>query len=251
MDSKAIVMRYVSEVFGARDAVAVDRWVHPNYIQHNVGMKDGSGVVRKIVRYIRDDFRIETHRVVASDNMVALQSTYHGLGPEPVVVFDIFRVDDGRIVEHWDAFRKCAGTVGGHTTTDGPTEIVDRDRTDENRRLVAGFIEHVLVSEITIDIADYINIDRFRQHNPYMNDGVDGFMAGMATLATMGKKHVYEKLHIVVAEGNFVITVSEGRRGEVLVAFYDLFRVDDGKIVEHWDAVLVIPDNIPHNNGAF
>jgi len=55
----------------------------------------------------------------------------------------------------------------------------------------------------------------------------------------------------MVAEGNFVLAVSEGRFAGVHSAFYDLFRVEAGKIVEHWDVISQIPPEMAHSNGKF
>ena len=55
---------------------------------------------------------------------------------------------------------------------------------------------------------------------------------------------VYDKVHKVLAEGNFVLTMSEGKFGKAPgdhVAYYDLFRLEDGMIVEHWDVIQNIP----------
>jgi predicted SnoaL-like aldol condensation-catalyzing enzyme len=54
-----------------------------------------------------------------------------------------------------------------------------------------------------------------------------------------------------VAEGNFVVTASEGTLGGEPTAFFDLFRVEDGWIVEHWDVISTIPSEMAHENGKF
>ncbi len=64
----------------------------------------------------------------------------------------------------------------------------------------------------------------------------------------------YDKIHKVLGEGKFVLTVSEGKFGKGdHVAYYDLFRVEDGKIVEHWDIIETIPpqSDWKNNNGKF
>jgi len=62
---------------------------------------------------------------------------------------------------------------------------------------------------------------------------------------------VYTDTALAVAEGNFVFTGSEGTFGGAPTAFFDLFRVEDSRIVEHWDVVATIPAEFAHDNGKF
>ena len=64
----------------------------------------------------------------------------------------------------------------------------------------------------------------------------------------------YEKNHMILGEGNFVLAVSEGKFGKgEQTSFYDLFRLADGQIVEHWDVIETIaPESEWKNsNGKF
>lgn len=63
----------------------------------------------------------------------------------------------------------------------------------------------------------------------------------------------YTHLHKVLGEGNFVLTISEGTFGGKHVSFYDLFRVENGKIAEHWDVVepILPKEEWKNNNGKF
>jgi len=51
----------------------------------------------------------------------------------------------------------------------------------------------------------------------------------------------YTRVHRVLGEGNFVLAMSEGTFGGNPTSFYDLFRVENGKIAEHWDTIETIP----------
>ena len=72
-------------------------------------------------------------------------------------------------------------------------------------------------------------------------------------MAKQGITMVYEKNHMLLGEGNFVLAVSEGTFGGNPVAYYDLFRVENGKIAEHWDVIETIPpkDQWKNQNGKF
>ena len=63
----------------------------------------------------------------------------------------------------------------------------------------------------------------------------------------------FTKVHKILGEGNFVLTVSEGEFGGKHVAFYDLYRVQNGKIAEHWDTMQEIPAKADwkNSNGKF
>ena len=59
----------------------------------------------------------------------------------------------------------------------------------------------------------------------------------------------FERIHAVLGEGNFVLVVGEGSFGGQHASFYDLFRVEDGKIAEHWDTIETIPARQDWKNG--
>ena len=51
----------------------------------------------------------------------------------------------------------------------------------------------------------------------------------------------YERVHKVLGEGDFVLVVSEGGFGDRVTSYYDLYRIQNGKIAEHWDTLEIIP----------
>lgn len=251
MSTENIVLTATGELFGEKDPTAVDRWVAPNYRQHSTLAADGPAALRELVAGLPDGFRYEGARVIADGDLVALHGTYHGFGPDPLVAFDVFRVEDGKLAEHWDALTPLVtDTASGRSQTDGASEVSDRDKTEANRGLVTEFAEKVLVGADYSVLTDYISTETYLQHNPEAADGLDGFGAAAAKWAEEGKNLVYKTVHKVVADGDFVLLQSEGEFG-VPVAYYDLFRVADGKIVEHWDVINPIPAELPHANGVF
>ena len=99
----------------------------------------------------------------------------------------------------------------------------------------------------------YINSDHYTQHNPGIADGLDGLGAALAAMAQQGIEMKYDTLHKVLGKGNFVLTVSEGYLGGIHTSYYDLFRIENGKIAEHWDTIeSILPEDKRLNaNGKF
>ncbi|KUL25677.1 nuclear transport factor 2 family protein [Actinoplanes awajinensis] len=252
MTAKEIVLSAAGQLFGERDPGAVDRWVAPGYVQHSALAADGPAGLRSLVANLPAGFRYDLHRVIADGDLVALHGTYHGFGPAPLVAFDVFRVADGKLAEHWDALTPVvATTVSGRSQTDGPAAVTDLDRTEANRALVTGFVTDVLQGGKLDTVTDYLSTASYAQHNVGIGDGLDGLGAALSALAEQGVAMVYTTVHRVIAEGDFVLTVAEGFFGPVPTAFYDLFRVAGGRIVEHWDITPAITTDLPHGNGLF
>ena len=135
--------------------------------------------------------------------------------------------------------------------TDGVTKIVDLDKTEANKNLVVNFVETVLQGGDASNIADFISATEYTQHNPQIADGLDGLGTALKTMADQGIELKYTRTPLIVAQGNLVFTGSEGSFGGQPTAFFDLFRVDDGRIVEHWDVIQSIPTDMAHSNGKF
>lgn len=164
--------------------------------------------------------------------------------------FDIFRVEDGKVAEHWDNLQPVPETtVSGRGMTDGATEITDLDKTEANKALVLGFVRDVLGGAAPEKAPIYSEV--YMQHNPNLADGIDGLIAGTKAWADQGFVITKFEPQIVVAEGNFVFVASDAVVSGQPWAFFDLWRVEDGKIVEHWDVVAPTPAEMVHENGKF
>ena len=91
------------------------------------------------------------------------------------------------------------------------------------------------------------------QHNTGIADGLSGLGAALEALATNGIQMIYDRTHQVLAQGNFVLGVSEGSFGGKPTSYYDLWRVENGKVAEHWDVMETIADSADwqNENGKF
>ncbi len=256
MTPTELVLAAFAAIFSDFDADAAQGLLAPDYIQHNPAVPSGAAPVLQIIPMLEESGLDATiHRVIAEDDLVALHVTYDNaqiFGGQTLVGFDIFRVEDGKVAEHWDNLQPLAGpNPSGRSMTDGPTEITDRDQTEANRALALGLVTDVLIGGQAEKAADYISTESYHQHNPQIADGLDGLGAALQALNKAGTPFAYDKVHMTIAEGNFVLTASEGWFGDQHTAFYDLFRIEDDKVAEHWDVIQAIPSEFAHDNGKF
>lgn len=99
---------------------AVSKYLGPHYRQHNPGSTDGPEPFIAVVKRIAQaypEFRIETKRIIAEDEYVVLHS--HLIlkpGDRGSAVVDIFRLENGKIVEHWDVVQEVPETSANNNT---------------------------------------------------------------------------------------------------------------------------------------
>ena len=84
---------------------------------------------------------------------------------------------------------------------------------------------------------EYFEGDVYLQHNTGIADGLSGLGAALEELAKQNIQMVYDKVHQVLAQGNYALAISEGTLGNAKTAYYDLWRIENGKIKEHWDVM--------------
>lgn len=230
-------------------------YINPeNYVQHNLDVADGLAGFGEVMHNAPPQgFSAKVYRAFADGNFVVAHTEYDFFGPK--AGFDVFRFEDGLIVEHWDNLAAVTPpNPSGHTQFDGVTEITDLDKTEENKAVVKSFINNVLLGGQMDTLTSYINPGKYIQHNSAVADGLDGFGDAMKYFAENGLVMEYDKLHNVLGQGNFVLAMSEGKFGKGdHVAFFDLFRLEEGLIVEHWDVIQPIPEKSEwkNQNGKF
>lgn len=237
---------------GDQTAIA---YINPtNYTQHNLGVADGLEGFGEVLHHAPPQgFKANVVRAFEDGDYVFTHTEYDFFGPK--AGFDVFRFEDGVIVEHWDNLIEIQKpNPSGRTQFDGATEVTDLDKTEANKNTVREFLEKVVINHEMDKLAKYINPNKYIQHNPAIADGLEGFGAAMQYFAENGLVMEFTKVHKVLGQGNFVLAMSEGKFGKgEHTAFYDLFRLENGQIVEHWDVIAPIqPESEWKNtNGKF
>ncbi|WP_243005752.1 nuclear transport factor 2 family protein [Blautia sp. OF03-15BH] len=241
------------DTFATGDTDIAKELLAEDYIQHNLAYGTGRDAFISSVEYLAsadEKTTVENIRAFEDGDKVFLQTVYNFAGAGEQVAFDIFRFDnEGKIAEHWDNLAaKAEPNPSGHTQIDGTMEVTDLDKTEENRKLVEDFLYDVMQGNNLDKTPDYFDGDTYIQHNTGIADGVSGLNEALAALAEQNIQMIYTTTHQVLAQGNFVLAVSEGTFGDKPTAYYDLWRVENGKIAEHWDVMETIADKSTWQN---
>ena len=236
------------------DAAAVAVVNEDKYIQHNPQTHEGSEGLAALFKRLSKTFpRVNIVRVFADDDYVFAHTEYDFARSN--IGFEVFRFEDGFAVEHWDNIQqRLAPNPSGHTMVDGTTEATDLDKTEFNREIVRSFVDDILINGNFDKLEEYIDNEQFIEHNPRIGDGLSTLRSALCDPESNGGITIqYDTIHRLLAEGSFVLSVSEGFLNGVHSSFYDLFRVSQGKLVEHWDTVDAIPprDEWKNENGKF
>ena len=132
-----------------------------------------------------------------------------------------------------------------------PAHAADAAQMEANKKIVLDFYEQAINKKDFEAAARHFG-NRYVQHNPGAADGPEGLKAFLGFLREKFPNYKSE-IKRVFADGDYVIlhvhNIREpGTRGRAIM---DIFKLEDGKIVEHWDVAQDIPEKMPHNNGMF
>ncbi len=237
---------------------AINQYTGYKYTQHSTGVKDGKeGFIEFFSTFIqRNPIRdIQIIRKLEDGNHVFLQALQKLNNKETMwITTDFFEFDeDDKIIEHWDVISEyIETTVSSHTLLDGPTEVEELDKTEANKELVKNLIRDAFMQDGDPNNLDkYISREKYIQHNKEIKDGLEAFQS----VSQMPNRSLnYAEIVLVVGQGNFVATLSRVTRtkkdSEQEFAQVDLFRIENGLVVEHWDNAEPVPE-MSVNSGKF
>ena len=221
---------------------------HKRFVQHNPYATDGvEGLTQFINQSPRDQLQLTVVRAFQDGPYVVTQAKGKRSGRN--VFFDIFRFEDGLVVEHWAFSAKNAPpNPSGHTQVDGPTEVEHFEDTEKNKSLLRTYYETFHIRADHGRSEQYFAGDLMIRHEPGVCDGVAEFMRDVEVLM---QHRTIDEIKFLLGQGDFVFIAAKGTHEGEPCVYIDLYRVKDEKIVEHWGFPEMVPpkEQWKNNNG--
>ncbi|MEM9936063.1 MAG: ester cyclase [Bacteroidota bacterium] len=246
---KKLILSFYKEVIANRNTELAKEIIAEDYIQHNPTLKTGISGILEAIAFLKQlpDKKVSQSpikRIICDQNFVATHLLVE-MGNTKQLVIDLFRIQEGKIQEHWDAIESYPGeTERVDNLVDGPSEIRDQYLTQENKRIVLDFIQMVWAKKNLSLLSDFLH-PTFIYHHTDVKAGLSGFQQ---FLAQAGGINV-QTIHRVIGEGNFVLTQLEGSDGERRTVHYQLYHLEGSKISDCWTVSQEFPDKMAHSNG--
>lgn len=105
-ENKRIVLDFYQQMFGDKDLSAVDKYIAPEYIQHNPEVADGAAAFKSAAAKWfegQPKTKVDVQRIASDGDLVFIHIKNKKPDGSLISTIDIFRLEDGKIVEHWDA----------------------------------------------------------------------------------------------------------------------------------------------------
>ncbi|MFJ3802512.1 ester cyclase [Streptomyces sp. NPDC090088] len=257
-ENKEMVLHFYNELFSHGNLDVIDKYIGDEYIQHNPHAPNGTAALRGFVTGFRGRYPNLSYnvvRAVAEGDLVLLHSHAELEPGISQMVVDIFRIQDGKIVEHWDVMQNVPdSSVNGndmHSTLSAPADQSADASGAESKRVVQALFDEMIHGRDVTALERYA-ADPFHQHNPQSHSGI---AAGKEQFAAVfdANPDVNFDVKRVIADGEYVafhhhFKLSPDDRGSAVL---DIFRVCDGKVVEHWDVIQPIPEKSGNDNTMF
>ena len=239
--NKSIVRDFYRRAVGQGDIAFAEEIIADNYIQHSLMVKPGKEGLLEALHYMKQMPKPATTsapfmRLIAEDDYVVTNMSL-GWGDKQKIVVDLFRFENGKVAEHWDAIQDQPETSrNGNAMMDGPLPDGDSQFTAKNKAIVGEFYQQVFVNRRVDLLSDFVDSDLI-QHIPEIANG----LSGLKEYVGQNKDGSNQKIHRIITEGDFAVVQAESQPMGKLAMMYTMFRLNKGKIVEQWGVKQVAP----------
>lgn len=257
--NKETVSSFTADFYGKHDVSVAATYVSEQLIQHDPLIADGRQalVVAASASFAAfPESTLEVKRVYTSGDIVIVHALRKNTAADPgQAVVDIYAVDNNQIIEHWNVSQtvpaKVANTNTMFSPPDGrvPSDEIQKELT--NKKIIRTF-DTAFFNKKDLSAADQYVDEGYIQHNPTFATGRKGLVDGVTGFFTAFPNLAHDIKHIYT-DGDFVIlhTLLHIVPGDTGVAIVDIYRLENGKAVEHWDVLQPVPTTSANVNTMF
>jgi predicted SnoaL-like aldol condensation-catalyzing enzyme len=261
--NKTLVVNLFREVLEGRHIDLADKYLATDFIQHNPNASNGLQAVKEYFsrqgtppREIKPTLDRPVVALVAEGDMVMLVYAREAAEPKDAskkyttTGFDMYRIQNGKVVEHWDGATKATGgpSVESTPVTVDPTPAETLAKSSDkklaaNKALIVNMWRDLIEARQAALIDKYFS-PAFVQHAPTMVSGLDG----IRNMLSRGQPQPVEpalkrRVTAIIAEGDIVVVASprelpdpKDQSKRYTTTAIEMYRIENGKIAEHWDA---------------
>ncbi|AKD58522.1 hypothetical protein SD10_13875 [Spirosoma radiotolerans] len=232
---KSLIRDFYRRAVAQGDTAFAEQLISDTYIQHSSALKPGKAGVLEALNLMKQMPKPTATatpfmRLIAEDDYVVTNLRFDWGGRQKVVV-DLFRFENNQVAEHWDAVQEQPETTAnGNAMMDGDLPSEDTALTATNKKIAVEFYQRIFIDRQVQDLPEFV-ADDLIQHNPEIANGLEGLHAYLRqpsdTKSTL-------TIHRTISEGNFVVIQAEGKRAANPIMVYEIFRLDQRKVVEQW-----------------
>lgn len=238
--NKQKVLSFYKQIVGQRKAELISEFIVEDYKQHNPTVKQGRAGITEMINYLKtlppppEGAKSPIIRAIQEGDLVVTHLDIQFMGKRMAVI-DLFKLKDGMLTEHWDAIQSLPDESGQEVTSTNGTIEIDHSALPENSKLIVDqFYKAILNKQSTNQFIDAA----------YIEHDASATASGVGLAGYLGQPERAAKIHRIIAEGDFVAVQSQFNRSGKWFALYEIFRVANDKIAEHWSVEQGIPEDI-------
>jgi predicted SnoaL-like aldol condensation-catalyzing enzyme len=246
-----MVKRVYTEVIGQNNTGLVSELFAADYIQHDSTVPNGPAGQITLIQNLKTQIpgMVATIKHISAEGDYVLVHWHASATPSNEAsgqaVADLYRVSNGKIVEHWDTFQDVpAMTASGNSMFSDlyvyqqPKQDVTEAQEGANKQMVVSAYKG-LFNDQNLALLDQYWDPNYLQHNPWVPNGTDGLRQLIQSMPAGGAQLDFFQ---TIADDDLVYTISlntmpGSNPGDPTVTHMltDIFRVVNNDIVEHWD----------------